>query len=613
MTTGSATAQETPQDQSSSNITCELRFVWGSTSPSQFEAILEIDQGSLGVVRNLSLQPDSIGRAVASSPTKLEFRPYSSSTFGGYDLRITAPPSARISIQATNIEGETTSHNAIVSELLNGTWVRPLGNSGGRVAFERQMYDRLQVDLGNEQTILSPGESFTTAVKGSLTGLEPGTYWLETQFAGAKPLDSRRVSVDESGSFPAEFIPMIAPETAGPHLLEFTLSPSRFLPSVIAPPEEITRRLDIVVVDRSQKLAEIGNWIPLAEIDAYQASQPGSLAWLTPEQIRNTWPIQTVTDVTHRLTVASLGSNNPLAGSFVTPTVHGQVNKRNVRTTPGPQTDGIAIRCLSMTPGSHLTIPIDNLAPGQPHRLVVDIPIDEPMRLALLLDRNGTHNGTSAQTAIELLPQDCRNDGSLASHDLIFWPETSSTELTIANAHSQWNSSVKTIHVEQAELIAPDVAASVVGQASTPGSTNAAGTREQESQKGRHGSIYLNQPILADSFGVRRTVDPATGRRYESWQTWYTAAKRLHQLMGWKQADTLYITVGSNGGAICINPALSATLRFDSGPFFSDGRSPQAKDIVELLLLLADSNDRRVILMLNLDSPIESLESVSLA
>lgn len=601
------TAQETEPKAANPNVTCELRFVWGSATPSQFEATVEIDQGTLGIVRNLSLQPDSIGKAVASSATKLVFRPYSESTFGGYDLRITAPLDARIAIQTTNIEsGETTSHNAILSELLNGTWIRPLGSSGGRVALERQLYDRLQVDVGTEQTIFSPGESFTIAIKGSLMGLTPGSYWLETRFAGAKPLDSQRVTIDESGSFPAVFVPVVAPETAGPHLLEFTLSQNRFLPSMIASKPAATRRLDIVVVDRNRKTAVIRDWIPLAEIDAYQASQPGSLAWLTPEQIRNTWPVQTMTDVTHRLTVASLGSNNPLAGSFVTPVARGQFTKRTVSAVE-PNVEGNSIRCLSMTPGSHLTIPIDNLVPGQPHRLVVDIPVDEPMRMALLLDRNAAHSGASAQTAIELLPQNCRNDGSLASHDLIFWPVSSSTELTIANVHSQWSSSVKTIHVEQADLVDPDSDALNTEQPIALGNASA-----DNSDKDRHGSMYLNQPILADSLGVERTPDPTTGRRYESWQTWYTAVERLHQLMSWKQAETLYVTVGSSGGAICINSALSPTLRFDSGPFFSDGRSPNAKDIAELLLLLADRNDRRVVLMLSLDAPLESLEAESL-
>lgn len=564
------------------NVECELRFVWGSSVPRGFAGQIAIESGILRVVRNLSLQADSIGKVRSLRGNELEISPHSPSTFGGLDIAVNAPLDARVSVRAEDPQtGEVSQHDVTLEQLLSGTWIRPLDKDGGRIAFERQIYDRLRVDLGREQTIFRPGETLSIKVSGNRLGLAAGSYSLAVGYESKKPIENKRVTIDENGDFPITQFSVTAPQADGAHLLSISLARDHLLSSVISPAPVLVRRIDLVCLDAQKQAGSIAGWKPLAEIDAYMASQPGTLAWLAPKELRLALPMQTVGDVASRWSYI-----NPLAGSFTTPKTVGKLGSRPLVGALSGEHAGAA-SCLTLAPGASVTVPLGQLKAGVPHRLSVTYPPDQPMHLAVTV-RPQTDSGRqqSIDSAIGLEPIACSLTDSVAIHEVVFWPNDDTASVTLFNPHAHWQASVKTISVAAAERRSTSLPAA----------------------SSRHTGVYLSQPIIVDAMATERDVDPSNGRRYEGWRTWHTALTRLGQYMSWMEADTLYVNVFSNGGGILVSDRLSPTLRFDSGTFFSDGRSPDQKDVVELLLRMADRDRRRVVLLLNLESglPIQA-------
>ncbi len=575
-------AEEEATVDPASSVHCELRFVWGSTLPRTFAGTISLETGTIRQVRNLSLQADSIGKVRSKSASELEILPHSPATFGGLDLSVNAPKDTRVTVSSQNpISGEIVRHDATVQELLAGTWIKPLDKEGARIAFERQVYDRIRVDVGRDQTIFRPGESLAIKITGNHTGLDPGAYVLSVGYEAQKPLSTQRVVVDAAGSFPVVQVPVAAPRTDGAHLLTVSLSHDHLLSSVIASSAVLLRRLDIVVVDDRATPTGIVGWKPLAEIDAYQASQPGSLAWLAPEEVRKALPIQTVSDVASKWNYI-----NPLAGSLTTPETFGELGSRTVIDTASESSQ--SAQCLTLASRASVTFPLGKLKPGVPHRLSVTYPTDNPMHLAVTIRPRSGNGRQSVDSAIRLEPIACSETGDVTRHEVLFWPDEGTSTVTFYNPHPSWDAAIKTVLVSAAE--------------------NGPTTANASSQ--RHTGVYLSQPILVDAMAAQRDPDPSIGRRYEGWRTWHTALERLGQYMSWMEADTLFVNVLSSGGGILVNDTLTPTLRFDSGPFFSDSRSPHQKDVVELLLRLADRDKRHVVLLLNIDSILADLAAL---
>ncbi len=78
-------------------------------------------------------------------------------------------------------------------------------------------------------------------------------------------------------------------------------------------------------------------------------------------------------------------------------------------------------------------------------------------------------------------------------------------------------------------------------------------------------------------------------------------------MMHVRQANTLLIKAFSEGGAIFPSEHLAPNHRYDSGTFFSDGRSPEIKDAIELMLRHFDREGLRLVLALDLSTSLPAL------
>ncbi len=567
----------------SNSLDCEFRIVWGGTLPRPYDGTITIDRGTVKLVRNLNLQADAIGTVNSIDPKSLQVLPASPTQFGGVDVRIKSDVDCTLQLSFKDpLTAESMVRTLSLKQVLQGNWIESLDERGSRVAIERLVQDRLRVKLDRAHTVFETDETWRAQVSGYRTGLSAGEYELRTHFQGARgPVGDeqlRLVTVDKLGTFPAIDVELITPSDEGAYLVEFTLVRRRFINSFVSTAAALTRRLDVVAISSKRRADQIIDWQPLVELDALAASKPGGLAWLAPLHdlsdtlgMRNVW---------QQVNLQAYGSKPPVS--------HGRLESRTIATIESEK----PVQVLTLGPNSWLALPISGLASNKPHRLRVKLPTDQPMELAVSVrapDEMGNLPSLSRDTGIQIAPRECSTDGRFSTHDIIFWPQNGNNYLLLANTSETMMASVGTIDVEVAMLAASAV--EIVPQAS------------------RRVGLYLDKPLMAESFSAPRVFDPITNRPLDSWQTWFTAAERLDQSMTWIEADTLLLKVFCEGGAIFPNEKLEPTGRFDSGLFYSDGRSEELKDYVELLLRRFDRDGRQLILAIDLDTPLPALAS----
>ncbi|MEO8268847.1 MAG: family 10 glycosylhydrolase, partial [Aureliella sp.] len=583
-----------------SAVQCELRVVWGGKSPRPYAGSMFLDGGTLKVVRNLSLQQDSIGKIDNAGIDRLDIRPHSPCIFGGVDIAVRGQLDSRVNLRIDDpLGGKPREFDVSLAELLEGEWIQTLDDRGNRLAIGRQVVDRLRVDSEVEPRILAPNQTWRLRISGHRTGVATGGATAELRLVAedgqtvGRP-QSQSITIDEQGSFPATSIEFPAPLQEGAYHLEISLQRRSMLNALVSTPQTLLRRLDMVVFDAQAKPPFISDWKLLATIDPLQASKPGSLAWLAtmdalPSLGRN-----------GGLGIADiLQPYNPLAGAMAQPISFGGLGARDVVMSDTPTGELRHFECLSIAPRGWLALPLQGLQDNVPHRLRVRIPTDHPIELAISLQQTNALSEfppLSLDSGVVIRPRhaSARSDTSGAQttyteHEIVFWPRGQQAFLVLANTHAEQDASVCEVLLERAEFT--EVRS---GEQSPPAVRRMVG-------------INLDKPLLADSVSTKREVDPVTSRALESWGTWQTSIARICQMMQLRQANTLLVKGFSEGGAIFPSERLAPTCRYDSGTFFSDGRSPEIKDAIELMLQHFDRDGLQMILALDLNTTLPAL------
>lgn len=592
-------------------VECELRIVWGGGVPRIFDGTLAVDSGTIHLVRNLGLQADSIGKQRNERPNVLSILPGGPTSFGGVDIRVRGQLATKLTIRFEDpYSAQTTEQQVTLAELLQGNWLKPLDDHGGQVAIERQQHDRLRLHSERRQPIFDSGELWPVEVTGHRTGLAAGQYTLRWAiFQGSELQGEPRqqtVSVNAQGSFEAASQELSVPVWEGAYHLEISIHRRNFLNSFVSTGPLLTRRLDFIVLEREQTPSRPLNWQPLATIDPLRASKPGSLAWLSWLDMRN--PLGLPNTATRALpaslnVVDRLQPYNPLAGSMNQPLSHGGLGERGL-TVQDPDSQSSRVHSvLTLEPAAWIALPVQGLQRNVPHRLRLRVPTDQPGELTVSVQQKnvaGDYSSLSLDSGITIGPQQVRPGGQAAQPEVIFWPRTDQIFILLVNTGKRETATVIDVHLETAALDDSPLDAPLDDLPSS--SSNAS-----PPQAMRMVGINLDKPLLADVVGASRELDSATGRGLESWSTWQQAATRIGQLMQISQANTLLLKAFSEGGAVFPSEYLQPTVRFDNGTFFSDGRSPDIKDAVELLLRHFDRADLHLVIALDLESALPAL------
>lgn len=584
------------QQPTGNALDVEFRVVWGGASPRQFEGSIGISQGSLQLERNLSLEAESIGKIRRHGPAALKVLAHQPSTFGGADIRVKCPLTASLSFRFKEPQSGNMKELLVsVAELLSTDWQEVIDDKGSRLAVSRLVQDKLRIGFPSASAILAPGTTRAATVEGVRTGLPAGRYVLKLFIEDSNSSSlakSFSVSINDSGNFEPQSIDFTAPNEEGAYSLCVLIAQAKlFSPLNPLPSESLERNLDFVVFDQSKSAETIAGWLSVAGINALDASKPGYFSWLTPISEPISYSLTPLTRTLEPVTpqagidlLTGWKAINPLSGSLQQPLSYGALGSRPMPSTNSQQ----PVECLTIGTNAWLAIPMQDLEPGVPHRLRIRTPQDQSQKLVVSVKSTQSSAGRVRVGNDYLLevPQRATSLGSLQETEIVFWPNSTEMFIVLSNASDQWDASVFDVFVDRAQL------------AETP-----ADAKEDERLVG----IYLDKPLLADFFASELRADSVTNRELEDWSTWQSAMKRLCQYAEYSQANLLVLKVQSDGGAIFESKSLSPSRRYDGGAFFTDGRSPEIKDAVALLLKYAERFGTKVVLSLEFSSPLVAL------
>lgn len=594
---------------SSTRVDNEFRIVWGGVVPRNYVGTISIDNGSLRLVRNLSLETDSVDTIRSANLATLTIEANVASTFGGADVQVQGAISSELTISFVDpFTKETVEQRVAVSELLSGNWMQEIDGRGSRIAIERQSHDRVRVLHNNESSVFKVNEPWSVTVQGSRTGLTPGQHSLRTAITNPQTgvtsvVGDEIVTVDSDGNFPPIQLEIVTPAQEGVYQLEFSIRQRRFLNSFLTSTASPVRRLEFVAFDVAKNTARISGWQTLATTEAVSASKPGMFAWLSPVS-------------THSPLLADNWQQmNPMSGVLNQPISHGKLETREI------EFDGSSRQCLTLRPNAWLAIPLGKMKATTPHRLLLRVPTDRVSQLAVSIKQTATPGrmnaiGNDYQVSIEA--RDITETLTLSEHELIFWPSADQNYLVVGNQDANRDASLFDIQVDEATM------EEVLGAARTdarsdsleiadaePADRQANATEETSSVSGapaeRLVALSLDKPILADCFASGRVRDQATEKPLESWENLFVAAQRVTEFIEYSGGNALILKVYGEGGAIFPSERLKPSVRFDSGTFFSDGRAPDIKDAVELMMQQCDRSGIRMILALDFDSALPGL------
>ena len=571
----------------------ELRMVWGGEASRGYSGSISIDDGRLKLVRNLSLQADSIGAISNVNAATLKVAGHSPSTFGGADVGIEGSPASRLTIRFDHpATGQPVEHSFTLSEVLEQRWFRNIDEQGGRVAVERQMQDRVRLRPSQAKSIFPVGTNWMGTVAGYRCGLAAGDYQLSTKLLDPSNQDAivseqvMQVTVDAKGDFSSPSLEIALPQVEGAYSIEFSLQRKRFLQSFVSTSDPLTRRLDLVVFDHQAKPNRIEYWAPVATIQPLNSQWWSALNWFsTLGQSQPLIPLPAFADRTKRLVN------------------HGPQGTRKVG----------ELDCLTLGPNAWQAYPLTIEHPGKPHRLRVRVPRDRAQQLVVSVrdfHETGEPTSMNVDSGIVITERQIASQligaGLWADHEIVFWPRSPQPYLMMMNGSEKTEACFGELQLEVAEIQAfsPDSSATK----EPPAVTIAPAKLPAEAQgNSRMVALYLSKPLLADTFGASRNVDPITRRPLESWSTWQQSAVRLTQFMMNSGYNTLILSTVGDGGSIIPIQRLGATPRFDNGAFFSDGRSPEPKDFIELLSCHFDRCGLKLILSMDISCHLPAL------
>ncbi|MGN6134990.1 MAG: hypothetical protein ACTHOU_10840 [Aureliella sp.] len=554
---------------SEAGLSFEVRAVWGGGPVRAFAGTIKLDGGSIDLVRNLSVQDDSVASVVRRNGSELAIQPHSPSSFGGVDLRLHGTPQSELEFQWDDPSGVARPEPIRVklAQLLHERVLEPIDGRGTRLAVERQVHDRIRASVNHGQTIFAPGERCTLTVEGVYNQVTAGEYRVNVRLIEGRDGHvvshfQRDVEVDSSGSFAEQtFSAIDLPTEPGVYCFDIGIQRRRLINSFISAIAVADRKYEIVVVDDQPAASAPTEWRELAQV------YPAGASW---------W------DSLGRFRVPAVKTLTPLVSHASRPIGSAEHNRRLVGGT----------ECMVLAAGAWQAFPLSIDAPGTPHRAIVTVPNDRAQKLVFSIQESaspGDASGLKLDSGLIVEPHTV-GQGDILQHELVFWPKTSQPFLLVFNAGLHSDAAIAEINLEVAEAGLTSV-----------------GTAPAIETPGRLAAVYFDKPLLAENFGAARRVDHKGHRQLDSWRTVDEASQRLADYTRWSGHNAAVLTVATQGGACYPSQVLAPSPKFDSGTFLADGSSPEIKDLAELVCRQFDRRGLKLVLAIELEGKLPEL------
>ncbi len=121
-------------------------------------------------------------------------------------------------------------------------------------------------------------------------------------------------------------------------------------------------------------------------------------------------------------------------------------------------------------------------------------------------------------------------------------------------------------------------------------------------------AAYFHRPILSTLFGATDVPGPFQQQGLDDWVTFYQAATRLAEYVTFAGYNAVVLSVAADGSTLYPSERWKPTPRYDSGSFSLTGADPIRKDVLELILRIADREGFSVIPAIDFSVPLPNLE-----
>ena len=568
-----------------------LRISWGGASARRWSGRISLSEGDILRWQAIGSEVDELASLVFRD-AGIDIVPVSPRVFQGVDLILERRDKATLDIELT-LEGGSSQQ-----------WSIPLGE------VERQ--PRQVMLEGNNQLFVErlPGDELALAVDRSHLIFTPGELWkfnliprglpfatgtrleIRVQIAESRARDRepRRPLIDsltnfgrnETAASPVlryEFtvgqdstvpVEIVLPDKEGCYDIVITASPipALRLPEPVARPfgwnsSVVERHVQVVVLDPAQRVGgtSSGDLSLLGEaVDATNQNFWERLSRVTP----------------HLPRLGFLG--------------------RGWRHISGEGQETASELEASGTGGDPTwalySLPIQE--PGRPHVLEIEWPADRRQTLLFTI----VEPNAMGAIAPPMVDFGVFSTGELQRwgqslgwqvHRMVFWPRTHQPLLLVANpggvpamyrkirVYAGWN--------RLPELFPPSAFPSE-----------------------RLIAAYFHRPILTTTFGATDVPGPFQQQGLDDWVTFYQAATRLAEYVSFAGYNAVILSVAADGSTLYPSDHWKPTPRYDSGNFSVTGADPIRKDVLELILRIADREGFVVIPAIDFSVPLPALE-----
>ena len=250
---------------------------------------------------------------------------------------------------------------------------------------------------------------------------------------------------------------------------------------------------------------------------------------------------------------------------------------------------------IELSPQGWQAFPLAIATPGRPHILEVEYPSDVEATLGIsLIEPNvaGQVGPIGLDSGVDVPPPAAGHVPEVRKHRLVFWPQTKEPYVLIINRRTRGPALFSKITV----LAGPDeLPAVTLPVTNVPGRTLAA---------------WYDKPLWPENFSASEAIDPATGRNFDDWGTFYVAGRRLVETLQHGGYNAVFLNVACEGSAVYPSRKLGANPRYDTGLFFESGQDPLRKDVLELVLRMCDRAGIQVVPTVQFSAPLPELEAL---
>jgi hypothetical protein len=577
---GQELARERGQDRQ-----LRLRLAWGGGESRAWQGTIRLSEGRILDFAPLGLEADTPGSMWLTEQGDLGIASRSPRTYDGCDITIEAPLEGRIILEFIGRDGEPLpSVEMEIAKAARTIQQQKLDEQRNLVLIQRQPGDQLPVSHARDSLVFSTGEKFEFSVTPRPLELSPNTtYLLIASLTYARTTDEvssdeRELRTNAAGEPEGETtfsIPL--PQSEGVYDIRLALYPKRITTPLVKGSSIAERRIQVVVLEQV-KTARKSDFLlnPFGSLTGEPTSWE-SVQDLDPANPRWWEKIPRLPSVTKLPSFSLPGFGQQTYGSQQ-PKIRAHLDQSLVE----------------LAGGAWQAFPLSLTSIGMPHILEVTYPSDLPQTLQVsIVEPNSAGEVTpiGVDTGIDVSRPATDARGEMRKHKIIFWPQTKSPLVLLANRRDDAAAYFGKIRV----LAGPrELEAASITPAAPP----------------RLFAASFDRPLLCETFSAPEAVGDVPGPSRRDWLTFYLAGKRLVEYLEHTSRNGVVLAVAGEGSSLYPSTSLQPTPQFDGGIFFETGQDPQQKDVVEMLLRLCDRAGIQFIPAVRFSTPLPELEGL---